>query len=348
MEVTNYRTMAEYHDNVELPGPTDKFSKKFLDPRYWKPKNIVMVDWKKWESLKPSVPKVYDPPQRQTSFNSCTSIPLWWWNRSWFCQPLPYLLCCGPKPERERISDDSGVLIQKLLGPNPDSEHVPEVFRNKLFWTEGNIAPETLISFNRWAWRSQKEESRVVGLGAITHDWTNDSSCFGSVFSLLQIGRFSSVQVSPDGKWLLLSNFSDPDGSLTYLWIYVVQEGDVFTTPDGKIIDNLKPGDPIRISWNKYDPYECNNDNLSYMYLPRVVATFDEKKGGVVRNDEHYGRLLQRATNDPDKCCSTCCYTCSLGMSAEDRFDFQVSNISDAQIFSSSPAVPRAETIDRL
>jgi hypothetical protein len=337
--------MSDRFDDDGSPSATEKFSENFVDPRFWKPKNLEIIDWKKWESLDPSVPQVFDPPQKE-GYGSLLNIPLWWWNRSCYCQPCPILWCCGPKPEMERISDESEILIRKLLGPNPDSTYAPEVIRNKLVWTEENIAPETLISFNRWAWRSQTEEGRVIGLGSLKYDWTNDSTCFGLYFSYGQNSRYATVQESPDKKWILLGTFSNPDGEINYLWIYIVQEGDVFSTPDGTIIDNVKPGDGVRVSWDSKDPYDCDNKNLTYMYFPRVVAMLNQ--GQVVKNDEHYDRLLERATNDPEQCCSTCCYSCSFCMSSEDRFNFQTSNISDLQIFAKSPSMPRSEVIDRI
>lgn len=274
-------------------------------------------------------------------------MPLWWWFRSCYFRPCAPCIS-GAKPENARISDESQVLIKKLLRPSPNPEIIPEPFRNKLLWTENNVAPETLVSFNRWAWRSQSEEGRVIGLGNIRYDWTNDPTCFGGVFTRFHKGLFATVQMSPDSKWVLLATFQDPssDKEVGYLHMYVVQEGDEFKTPDGKIIDYVKPGDLVRVSWSGQDPYECNNDNLDYMYFPREVATLEN--GVVVRNDEHYGDLLKHATSKAGKCFETCCYSCTCGMSGENRFDFQVSNISDKQIFASSPDPPTSAVIDRL
>ncbi len=112
----------------------------------------------------------------------------------------------------ERISDvESGALVTKLLGAHPNSEVVPEAFRNKLIWTKDNIAPETLISFNRWAWRSQSREGRVIGVGHLRDDWTNDASCLGLAFANLLNSRYANVQVSPDNKQILFSTFLKPD-----------------------------------------------------------------------------------------------------------------------------------------
>ena len=265
---------------------------------------------------------------------------------------MPTILCGRPKSNTARISDEGGHLVKQLLGANPNSSSIPLGLRNKLLWTENNIAPETLLSFNRWAWRSQSDEGRVVAVGNLLYDWTNDPTCFGFGFSCGLKGRFAAVQVSPDEKWFQLATFSDPtnmDKEVNYLYIYVVQEEDLFKTPDGNVLDHVKPGDLVRISWGDgSDPYNCDNDDLKYMYFPRAVATFDESKGVAVTNDEHYGDLLARATNESDMCCETCCYTCTCCWSAEDRFDFQVNNISDLQTFASAPVPPTLDAIDRL
>ncbi len=335
----------QFHDNTR--NETANHKSAFVDPLYWNPKckGFQLMDWEKWESLNPTVPKIFDPPQRYGYLRELRSIPLWWWNRS--CYFRPCAPCVRKKPESARISDDSQVLIKKLLKPSPNPDVVPEALRNKLFWTENNVAPETLVSFNRWAWRPQSKEGRVIGLGNLKYDWTNDPTCWGGLFTHFLENRFATVQMSPDGKWIVLTSFDDPgiEGKVSYIHIYVVQTGDEFKTPDGKIIDYVKPGDIVRISWDSNDPYACG-DNPNYMYFPRAVATL--KNGVAVRNEEHYGDLLKRATNDPDKCVETCGYCCSFGMSGEDRFDFQVNNVSDEQIFASSPDPPTSEKIDRL
>lgn len=348
--------MTQAHSFPIKPPSSKEYPKEYLDPIYWHPESegFVLFDWDKWLAKNPSVPKVYGPPQRSSYFRTWSSIPLWWWNRSCYLQPLAFCCRpCSPKPEMERISDvKSGALFTGLLGPNPNPENIPEPFRNKLLWTRENIAPETLISFNRWAWRSNTPEGRVVGVGTLGIDWSNDASCFGLVFAYQQPKSFANVQVSPDGKWILLNAFRDPKkgGKMNYLWMYVVQEGDVFTSTDGKVLDWVKPGDLLRVTWNQNDPYECNNELVNYMYFIRTVATLDEEKGTVTLEEENFSELFTNATNDPGcgTCLATCCYTCSCCMSGEDRFDFQVSNISDRQIFSPSATPPESNVVDRL
>lgn len=333
--------------------------KEYLDPIYWNPQcsNFELIDWERWEAQNPraSIPQVFDPPQR-SAYSGLKFAPLSWWSRSWYFQPLPCIInsCCGPKGEKELISaggigEDTPPIFQKLLGSNANSDLVPEPFRNKLLWTENNIAAETLISFNRWAWRSQTEEGRVIGLGNISTDWTNDPNCLGVSLSFYLATRFISIQQSPDGKWIILGTFSDPTetGEVTYMHMYVVQEGDTFQNWKGETMDYVKPGDIIRLTWDTTNPYECRPDKLSYQYFPRIVATINDE-GQVVKHKENYQELLKRATNSPGLCCETCCYSCMCCSSAEERFDFQTSNISDSQIFESAGAPPASAMLDRL
>jgi len=189
----------------------------------------------------------------------------------------------------------------------------------------------------------------VIGLGNISTDWTNDPSCLGVSLSFYLATRFISIQQSPDGKWIILGTFSDPTetGEVTYMHMYVVQEGDTFQNWKGETMDYVKPGDIIRLTWDTTNPYECRPDKLSYQYFPRIVATINDE-GQVVKHKENYQELLKRATNSPGLCCETCCYSCMCCSSAEERFDFQTSNISDSQIFESAGAPPASAMLDRL
>jgi len=340
-----------FKDDSKNPS-TDNFRKEYVDAKYWNPEcsNAVTMDWDKWESLNPAPPKIFDPPQRN-KFKGITSIPLWWYTRSCYLEPIPCCLhkFCAFKPEMERISGD--VLYQKMLNPSTISKKVPAVFKNHLIWTENNVAPETLLSFNSWAWRSQTGESRVVGLGTLAEGWTSDPTCFGWLFSRGHKDLIMTVQISPDGKWILLGSYYDPSpkGKISYNWIYVVQDGDDFRTPDATKIDHVKPGDLVRVTWDNSDPYQCDNNKLQYMYFPRRVASLNSE-GEVVKNQPHYDDMLRKATNKPSasECCLTCCFTCSCFMNPENRFDFQVGNISDKQVFAVSPRPPSPEVIERL
>ena len=343
----------EYNLYTDKQNMTEaKYPKQYVDPEYWNPKceNFTIMDWDKWSSKNPTPPAIFDPPQRN-DYSGIKSIPIWWWNRSCYFHPLAFLLHATPcfKPEMERISD--GSLYSRLLTPNPNSDKIPQALRNHLLWTENNIAPETLISFNKWAWRSQSEEGRVIGVGNLQYDWTNDATCLGLGFAALLKTRFSTVQVSPDEKWILLGTVGKPDAEskVNYLYIYVVQEGDEFKDTNGNVLDHVQPGDLLRLSWGDgSDPYECDNSKLAYSYFPRKIATLNEETRKVDTNSMHQELLLQRATNKPGKLGETCCYCCSCFMNAQERFEFQVSNISDLQVFDCSPDPPSSQVLDRL
>ncbi len=329
------------------------FPKEYLDPLYWNPENkgFEIIDWERWYATEPKVPSVFDPPQRK-NLGGCLLAPMYWWNRSCYFQPLAAILhsCCTCKPEMDRISKGDS-LFKKMLIPEHASPDAPEELRNHLYWTENNIAPETLIGFGSWAFRKQTEEGRVIGVGDISINFTNDPTCWGYIFAINSQRTKALVQRSPDGKWISLQTIDSPSAKGTkcnYLFIYVVQEGDEFRTVEGEPMDYVKPGDIVRVTWDESNPYETDNSKLKYLYFPRKVASINEN-GEVVLNDSHYEALLKNATNDAsDMCCKTCCFTCALCMSAEERFQFQVGNISDLQVFKPSKAAPpTSEEIDR-
>jgi hypothetical protein len=328
---------------------------EFVDEAYWNPKckNFEIMDWEKWEAKNPSPPFTFDPPQRKTAYQGFKFMPLYWWTRSCYCQPFACMLhksCFSKKPSMGRITDKNDSVLKGLLGPNPNPGAVHPALKDSLFWTQNNNAPESLISFNRYAWRSQVKGGRVVALGILGNDFTNDATCFGFAFSLNK--RYVTIQTSPDGKWIQLCTFANPNDvneECKYLYIYVVQEGDVFKDTDGNVIEYVQPGDIMRCTWGDLlDPYECNNNNLKFSYFPRRVAKLDETTGDVVRVSPHFDDLYASATSDPGKCCETCCYTCAPCMSGPERWDFQVENVSDLQVWASAPTPPTADKIERL
>eukprot|EP01083_Nonionella_stella_P004888 14283_1 len=349
----NTGNLVNDNKNSQMPS----YNPKLVNPDFWTPKNknFEIVDWDKWESTQPHIPSVFEPPQRY-NYNGWRLWPMWWWNRSCLCQPIAFGLhaCCSGgsgKSQQESVSNGDK-LFKSLLGPNPNSDLVPEPFRNKLFWTENNIADETLISFNRWAWRKNTDEGRVIGLGGQRYDWTNNTTCFSYFSACFQKERFVVAQASPDGKWILFGTIqdpTDPEKLMNYLWFYVVQRGDEFKTPDGKVMEHVKPGDLVRISYGDgTNLYENDNSKISYWYFPRAVAELDERNGEVKINHHHADNLIKGATNKTDKACETCCYTCAVCIPVEERFELQINNLSDKQIFEPSPTPPSAELIDRL
>lgn len=328
-------------------------SSKFEEPAYWHPKckNFVIMDWKKWESLNYSIPENYNPPQKNF-LNSWKNIPMWWNHRSWLFCPIPYCVlssCCSPKETMAYLTDGNKV-INDMLGPHPDSSKVPEAVRNSLFWMEDNIAAETLFSFNRAAWRSQTPEGRVIGVGNLGYDFTNDVNVYGAILSFLLKSRYYNFQQSPDGKWILVAVFNDPNNveeEIQYIWVYVVQEGDVFKSEDGNVIDFVKPGDIIRITFqNQSDPYDISS--MKYWYFPRRVATLDEATGQVNTVSPHYDDMMKKVNTDQDQCCETCGFCCSCGWSAEDRFNYAISYPSNVQVYNCAPTPPSGDVIERL
>lgn len=330
------------------------YTKKYEDPAYWHPKckNFEIVDWKKWETMNVSPPKIFDPPQRYSFYRGFKYAPTFWWNRSCYFQPLGFCYhksCCAAKPTMGRLTDESSKVFKDLLGPNPDSTKVPQALRNSLFWTENNNAPETLLSFNRYAWRSQTEDGRVIGVGNTLADWTNDATCWGALFAS-NSNLFVAIQQSPDSKWMLLTTFKNPNDTeeeCKHRFIYVAQKDDVFTSPSGDVIDYVKPRDIIRVTYNVADIWDTST--LTYMYFARRVSILNESTGEVTMNSPHYDELIKRATNQPpQQCCQTFCYTCTCNVSGEERWDFQVNHISDLQVYGRSPTPPSGENIERL
>ncbi len=133
---SNTGKLVNENKNRSMPS----YNPKLVNPDFWNPKakNFEIIDWDKWESTQPHIPSVFEPPQRY-NYSGWQTCPMWWWNRSCYFQPLPFLLhaCCGNmsgKSQQERITNGDKI-FKALLGPNPNSELVPEPFRNKLLWT---------------------------------------------------------------------------------------------------------------------------------------------------------------------------------------------------------------------
>ena len=341
--------------DIESRDNMSDYTDNFIDAAYWHPKckNFVIFDWEKWDRMNVKVPTVYDPPQRYTMYQGWKSAPMWWWHRSWFCWPLPgcYLSCCSPKPFQAKLTDKNQKVFKDLLRPNFDSSKVPKPLRNSLFWMEDNIAAETLFSFNRWSWRSQSETGRVIGVGHLGKDFTGDVNMYGAAIAKYMDSAYVNAQMSPDGKWLLLTTFKDPhnvDEECQFLFMYVVQPGDVFKTKDGNIIEYVEPGDLIRVTYNISDPYDVST--MKYLYFPRRVATIDEKTRTITMISPHYEDLMRKATANPGigMCCRTCCYTCYCCASAEKRYDFQVNYATNAQAYAISSTPPFGNAIERL
>ena len=328
-----------------------------------KSKNFEIIDWKKWEAKNPTPPKVFDPPQRRNSrYLEKARDDMMWWHRSTINSPDTSKgggVC--PKPNTGNISDENLQLFKSILGGNPDSSNVPKPLRNALLWMEHNEAPEALVSFNRFAWRSNSKEGRSVGLGSMRLDWTNSPNAFGQqVLAKSTKDSFLNFQVSPDGKWIkafvtggnISGDPSDPESLGFWLDMYIVQEGDEFVDRNGVIMADVEPGDIYRITFNdgSGDPYVCGDSNILLTSFARKVATLDEETGDVAIHSPHYENMVKCALRVPSKemLDLTQDLTDSSLLDSEEKWDFQVTHISDTQIYSSAPTPPFGADIEGL
>lgn len=332
------------------------FSEVALDAVSWHPKNknFEILEWEKFLASNPAPPEIFDPPQRYAFYSYIHSLLLWWGRRSPICQPCGLIChsCCGPLPDIGKLDEDQ--IFNDMLGPSPDSSKIPEPFRNSLFWTDYNSISETLISMNRWSWRSQTEEGRVIGLGNALQDWSRDATCFGFMMAkFIAPKTVAQIQMSPDGKWYALSHGTDPhdvETEVDWIFFYVVQEGDTFKDRDGNTIDYLKPGDFIRCTWNKKDPYDTTS--LTYYYHPRRVATYNEETGKVETDNIHHKALVEKVTKKEDFCwlvktgcgCCGCCWC----VGGEERYDHDVEYLCNRQAYKIAPSPVMGDEIERL
>jgi len=327
---------------------------EFVDPAYWNPpsKNFEIIDWVKWQACKPQIPFVLDYPQRYLQDRG--EIFDNFWGRG---GNLPdETIAAGFKPQTGNVSDLDLSLFHGILGPHPSSALVPEIFRNKVLWMQGNDMFEYLVSFNRAAWRPNTKEGRAIGLIGAGYDWTYATHARALIGAEYFKDAFLNIQMSPDGKWVKLFkiNVLDPyDPELEGDWIdmYIVQEGDVFYDSKGNILDYVKPGDIYRLTWhNQGNPYLCDADKLSFSYFARTVASLDEATGTITAVSPGYDDLIKAVTAQPPKDveAATNDFTTSETMTDEEKFDFLVTYEPDRQMYLSSPPPPFGEVIDAI
>ncbi len=213
------------------------------------------------------------------------------------------------------------------------------------------------MSFNRAAWRSNTKEGRVVGLCDMRYDWTNSPNALGAKFTQgIELNKqFINFQVSPDGKWIKLfvirNDPSDAESVGSWLTMYVVQEGDVFTDKDDNILTDVNPGDVYRVTFKgRSDPYECDHKKLIFTYITRKVAVFDEETGDVKVNSPYFEKLVESATSEPPKeiVDATEGLTNDSSMTTEEKWDFQVKYISNSQKYLSAPVPPSGDVIENI
>jgi hypothetical protein len=347
-------------DYEPLNTRTD-YRSEFLDEDYWHPKssNFEIIDWDKWESACgdwfQGEGRVYDPPQRseKPGIFLQSGDAMAWWQRSQL--NFPQTWAESVKPDAGAISGDDPEILAKLLGPNPDSGLVPEALRNNLLWMQDNDASELLVSFNRGAWRSDAPGGRSVGLTYMGSDWTNAPNHWGHVMAGFSDGVLFNWQASPDGRWIKFAGLtggdpSDPEGTVDWFDMYVVQEGDVFTDREGGVLTDVVPGDIVRYTFGKVDPYDCDPDNYRFQYFARKVALLDEATGKITPNSPHYERLLEFVAAQPpaELHLKTMGFTNAASMTQEERWDFQVTHLSRYQQYASAPTPPHGDDIENL
>jgi len=324
-------------------------TENLLNPEWWKAAPII--DWDKFYGQNPDskVPMVYDPPQRYGKGSQGVSMPLVGEQYETIMEYYfvdeartlkPEEIAASGKPNAAKISED---LIDKVLGPSPDSSKVAKPFRNNLFWMEDNHAAEELVSFNRWAWRSQTEgNGRVIALGDMGYDWTNDASKLGAILS--NTGKFNiAIQESPCKKYYKLALLLGND---RFLWMtmYVIQEGDILVDRDGTPVPGVNPGDMIRFSYGDgLDPYECSAEKIVLAYLVRRVATYNEETGKVERNSSQYDRLMARVNAPLPEGVENVSH-----LTLPERFDLSRATACDLQLYKPAPTPPSGAEIETL
>lgn len=329
------------------------------NPDFWNANEIY--DWDKFYAQDPDgkLSRTYDSPLRYgldvnalsgkagIDFNSPTFDQ---GDKAFFLSPQLTDEDIAALKFKNKSATMTGDLFQKILGPNPDSSKVPEPFRNALFWMEGNHFAEELVSFNRWAWRSQSNDDnkngRVVALGCMGTDWTNDPTKYGSVGDT---PYFITLQESPCKKWYQFG-FVIPDqegkirmSTLASMKMYVVQEGDNFVDRFGKPVPYLTPGSLLRLNWGAGDPYVCSPANITLMYAPRKVAVYNEETEKVEKYSPNYEALMVKVATKPPEG-----FTSFEYMTRQERYDLVTSMVSDKQIYRSASSPPSGDEIENL
>jgi len=288
---------------------------------------------------------VYDPPQRYGKGTQMVSLPLigekYETNMDYYfvkeTLTSEEIAACG-KPNAAKISED---LIEKMLRPNPDSSKVAKPFRNHLFWMEDNHMAEELTSFNGWAWRSQTEgNGRVIALGGLKNEWTNDASKLGAGYSILS--PTISIQESPCKKFYKLAALMG--NTCNWMTMYIIQEGDVLVDRDGNPVPDVSPGDIYRMSYGDgSDPYECSPDELVFTYLVHRIATYNEETGKVERNSSQYERIMAKVNAPLPEGLENVAH-----LSLPERFDLSRKTVCDLQIYNTAPVPPTGAEIEDL
>lgn len=335
--------------------PTDAaIQAAYANPEIWK--CLPTYDWDKWYANDPDgkLSKVYDSPLRYGLDHGGIDLSSPKYDSgiaAFFLSPQlsPEQIAATMKPNTAEMTGD---LFDKILGPAADSSKVPEPFRNALFWMQGNHFAEELVSFNRWAWRSQSEEKngRVIAVGCTPSDWTNDPTLYGSFGA--NFVSFMGLQQSPCKKWYAFGSIEYDlkenkvvNAYNNYNKFYVVQEDDEFVDRFGKPVPYMTPGSLVRLSWGTPggDEYECSPANLTLMYTPRKVATYNEETGKVEKVSPNYEALMYAVANKPPED-----FTSFEYMTRQERYDMIISTVSDKQLYRSALTPPGEDFFENL
>lgn len=298
---------------------------------------------------------MYNPPQFYDAFNGTDYKLTYWYHRTPIAFNVKKKL--GPDHRFDKLTDRS--LYTNFLHPfNP---HCPKELQG-VFWMRDNVqAPETIVCFNGWAWKSNPVGRKgMVGMGTLKYNWSHEPTNYGADFILATADAVGGVQIHPSGKWISLmmipSDPTDVNGEITYFWIYVIQPGEEFFDQDGKKIDYLQPGDLLRLSWNGTDPYSCKNEDMSYFYTPRKIAHLDDN-GKTVINESNLDALIQKATQTSREIEATgnkyykkpsWFGFWSGGMDARQRAELNRQEINLVQVWQQAPMPPMPAKIDHL
>jgi len=321
---------------------------ELLNPALWNAAPII--EWDKFYAQNPESERsfVYDPPQRYGRGSRRVSLPLIGKRAQtlmeyYFVKETltPEEIAACAKPNAAKVSED---LIEKMLSPNPDSSKVAKPFRNHLFWMEDNHTAEELVTFNRWAWRSQTEgDGRVIALGNMGYGWTNDASKMGA--GLSSMGSLNiSIKESPCKKFYMLAASMPRGLGLSWMTMYVIQEGDVLVDRDGTPVPNVSPGDLLRRSYgDATDPYNCSTDDCVFEYIVRRVATFNEETGKVERNASQYESIMAKVNAPLPEGLENVAH-----LTLPERFDLSRKTVCDLQIYKTAPVPPTGAEIEDL
>ncbi|CAE7464233.1 Stra6 [Symbiodinium pilosum] len=247
-------------------------------------------DFEAWQSLaKP--PEIYDPPQRArfclTRFVYCAG------KSSLCCLIPPARLCLAPCCQN-RFADitQSDVWLEQMLQV-PSHQNTPHALKGA-WWLQENIAGEGILTFHDAEWVSE-----ATGMKSSKVNWTIDAwNLWGVILTCngYWTGGGHLLEMSPDGKWI---HITFGPGKAAH-WIYVIQPGDVFKTPEGEVLDVTPGEDMMRISQDSLD----TSSKITFQYLVRRVAYLDDS--GKLVKTPNYDKLMKVAKKGSQFCCFDC------------------------------------------